>query len=74
MTIQIYGREACPYCTRLVDLLKSKNVDFHYSDFYSETDSHQQMIRSKTKATTFPIVLINNVYVGGFDNISTILT
>lgn len=67
--VEIYTREFCPYCSRALALLKSKNVKF--TEFKAGTDAakKQEMIKRSEGARTFPQIFIDDTHIGGCDDI-----
>jgi len=64
MSFIVYGKDGCPYCTKVVQLLQMKELrhveyklgrDFTKDEFYSEFG----------EGSTFPQVVVNNTKLGG---------
>ena len=64
MNFTVYSKEGCPYCTRIIEILKLKNFnfveykldqDFNRFEFYEEFGGN----------ATFPQVTINGQKMGG---------
>ena len=64
MIFTVYSKEGCPYCTRIIEILKLKNFNFveykldqHFNrfEFYEEFGGN----------ATFPQVTINGQKMGG---------
>lgn len=66
--VEIYTRDFCGYCTRAKALLKSKGVDFIEHDD-SKPETRREMIQRSQGGYTYPQILINDVPVGGSDDI-----
>ena len=74
MKIEIFGKENCSFCTSAKTLLETKQVQFEYMDFFNlseETQTHIQTTRAPT-ARTFPMIFIDDTYIGGFNNLKSI--
>ncbi len=59
----IIGRSSCPYCTKAVDLLSSKQIECIFLDY----DKAQHILNDYKdfhKQKTVPIVLENNLITG----------
>lgn len=73
--IEIYTTQSCPYCHKAKRLLKSLNLDFVETDV---TDSFEQMQDnlskrfSKNDISTVPQIIINDKYVGGYDDLEAL--
>lgn len=75
MKIEIIGKPNCPYCIDTKTLMKIKKLDYKYTEFQDLDPTEQtQVLEVKApNARTFPIIFIDNVYVGGFTDINAIL-
>lgn len=76
MDITIYGKKNCQYCDKAKALLDIKGIEYAYFDFF-ELDSDEQnniLTERAIGAKSYPIILIDGAYVGGFDNINAILS
>lgn len=64
----IYTTEFCSYCVTAKKLLEKKGV--HYSEIRIDTDPAQrdEMIK-KTNRYTVPQIFINDIHVGGCDDL-----
>jgi len=70
MNIKIYGKENCSYCTQAKSLLESYNLDYQY--FSLGTDlTVEELIESFPTAKTVPIVVVNNKWIGGYNELET---
>lgn len=67
-TIEIYTRPGCGYCIHAKRLLASKGLTFSEYDVY-QNPQHLSDMRSRTQGRTYPQVLINNISVGGFEEL-----
>lgn len=65
--IIIYTRQFCPYCSRAVSLLKSKNVEFNEIDAGMNADRKAEMVERSGGGRTFPQIFIGDTHVGGCD-------
>lgn len=67
--IKIYSSPNCTYCEQAKALLKMKNLEF--KEYVIETSDERMQLKVKfPNARTFPLVLINNVHIGGYTNLS----
>ena len=68
-SVVIYTREFCGYCARAKSLLQSKGVDFVEHNATYSPDMRQEMIAKSNGGVTFPQIFINEVHVGGCDDL-----
>ena len=66
--VTIYTRQFCPYCTRAVSLLKSKNVNFNEIDAGMDAQKKAEMVERSGGRRTFPQIFIGDKHVGGCDD------
>ena len=66
-TVTIYTRSFCPYCTRAVSLLKSKDVSFEQIDAGMNAERKREMVQRANGARTFPQIFIGDDHIGGCD-------
>ncbi|MEQ3648417.1 glutaredoxin 3 [Hyphomonas sp.] len=66
--VTIYTRQFCPYCTRAVSLLKSKNVNFNEIDAGMDVQKKAEMVERSGGGRTFPQIFIGEKHVGGCDD------
>ena len=67
--IEIYTTMACPFCTRAVSLLSSKNIDFEKIDVTLSAAKRQAMRFRANGQTSVPQIFINNNHIGGCDDL-----
>lgn len=69
--ITVYTTNYCPYCVRAKDLLKRKGASF--SEVNVEDDAEREkMITLAGGRRTVPQIFINDVHVGGFDDLNAL--
>ena len=66
--VTIYTRQFCPYCTRAVSLLKSKNVNFNEIDAGMDAQKKAEMVERSGGGRTFPQIFIGDKHIGGCDD------
>ena len=66
--VTIYTRQFCPYCTRAVSLLKSKNINFNEIDAGMDVQKKAEMVERSGGGRTFPQIFIGEKHVGGCDD------
>ena len=68
-SVVIYTRQFCGYCTAAKKLLESKGVTFQEHDATQAPEVRQQMIERSNGGRTFPQIFINDIHVGGCDDL-----
>ena len=64
MNFTVYSKEGCPYCTRIVEILKLKN--FNYVEYKLDEDFNRfEFYEEFGGNATFPQVTINGQKMGG---------
>ena len=70
--IDIYTSRSCPYCVRAKTLLRSKGVAFNEL----EVDGNPELIAESVKRSdgmrTVPQIFIENLHVGGYDDLNAL--
>lgn len=68
MKIEIYTKDNCGYCVRAKSLLTTKNVPF--TQYHIGKDvTRDEVIAKFPHVRTVPIVLIDDVFLGGFTDL-----
>ena len=67
--VEIYTREFCPYCVRAIQLLDSKGVSYTHIDAGMDPEKKAEMVKRSEGARTFPQIFINDMHVGGCDEL-----
>lgn len=67
--VEIYTTMACPFCTRAVNLLSAKNIDFEKIDVTLSTAKRQAMRIRTNGQTSVPQIFINDDHIGGCDDL-----
>ncbi len=67
--VTVYSGPDCPYCTKAKALLQKKNVD--YEEFNVKEHEHLlfEMLQRTGGAKTIPQIFIDDVHVGGCDDL-----
>ena len=66
--VTIYSSKYCPFCTRAKQLLSSKGVDFNEINVDGNNKLRQEMTK-KAGRTSVPQIWINELHVGGCDDL-----
>jgi glutaredoxin-like YruB-family protein len=64
--VKIYSTPTCPYCVRVKEYLKQKNVDFQNIDVSSDRSFLDEMVKL-TGQMGVPVIIIDENVVVGFD-------
>jgi len=65
--VLVYSTRKCPFCTRAIDLLETKNVGFNEIRIDEDTDKRSEM-EARSGQTSVPQIFIGDVHVGGCDD------
>lgn len=69
MTIEIYSKDWCPYCSKAKSLLKSKQLEYQEIDITSDVALEEIMIQRSNRRTV-PQIFIRGQSVGGYDDLA----
>lgn len=64
--IKVYTTDACPWCVKVKNYLKSKNIDFLELNVQDDMNAREEMV-SKSKQMGVPVLDINGSIIIGFD-------
>lgn len=67
--VEIYTKFACPYCVRAKYLLDEKGVVYHEHDVTMGGARRDEMLARAPGARTVPQIFINDVAIGGSDDL-----
>ena len=67
--VEIYTKFACPFCVRAKALLDSKGVAYTEYDVSGGGAKRQEMVERAPGARTVPQIFINDVAIGGSDDL-----
>ncbi|MDE1915595.1 MAG: glutaredoxin 3 [Sphingomonadales bacterium] len=67
--VEIYTQWGCGYCVRAKGLLDSKGVAYTEYDTTMDTGLRREMVARKPDARTVPQIFIDDVAVGGCDDL-----
>jgi glutaredoxin 3 len=70
--VEIYTQWGCPYCVRAKALLDSKGVTYTEIDVTMDTKKRAEMAERKPGARTVPQIFVDNVALGGSDDIAAL--
>ena len=67
--VEIYTKVYCPYCTHALALLKNKSADYNEIKIDGDMAMRSTMIERSNGGYTVPQIFINDVLVGGCDEL-----
>ena len=67
--VTVYMRDFCPYCTRAIKLLKSKDAALTIINAGMDAQKKQEMIQRSNGGRTFPQIFVGDRHVGGCDDL-----
>ncbi|RAM48728.1 MAG: glutaredoxin 3 [Hapalosiphonaceae cyanobacterium JJU2] len=67
--VEIYTWRTCPFCIRAKSLLKKKGVNFTEYSIDGDEAARDKMAQRANGRRSLPQIFINNVHVGGCDDI-----
>jgi len=67
--VEIYTKAYCPYCTHALALLKNKSADYNEIKIDGDMAMRSAMIERSNGGYTVPQIFINDVLVGGCDEL-----
>ncbi len=70
--VEIYTWQYCPFCIRAKSLLKKKNINFKEYKIDGDEDSRALMTERADGRKTLPQIFIDNVGIGGCDELYTL--
>jgi glutaredoxin len=72
MNVEIYTKPDCVYCTKLKNLLSSRNTN--YVEYKLNEDFTTTQLKEKfPHAKTFPVVIVDGFMIGGFTEYSNMV-
>lgn len=67
--VEIYTTQVCPYCVRAKELLQRKGVTPVELRVDNDDDLREQMLKRAQGRRTVPQIFIDNIHVGGCDDL-----
>ena len=68
MTVEIWGKDNCVFCTKAKTLVESKGLEYVYKKL-GEDFTREQVFEEFPSARTFPQIKIDNVAIGGYQEL-----
>ena len=66
MTVEIWGKDACPSCKSARQFCRGRNLDFDYKILGTDF-TREQVFEEFPNARTFPQIKVNGEAVGGYE-------
>ena len=70
--IIVYTSNNCSYCVRAKKLLEQKGLSYEEINIQIQTDQREEMISKSNGKRTVPQIFINEVHIGGFQELNKI--
>lgn len=64
--VKVYSTDSCPWCVKVKQYLKSKNVEFEDLNVQTNMEAREDMLK-KSKQMGVPVLDINGTIIVGFD-------
>ena len=73
--VVVYIKEGCPYCINAEALLKSRSIKYKRIVYANLTDRQKNNVMKKIGSDYrfYPKILVNNVFIGGYDDLKKML-
>ena len=66
--IQIYGKPACPSCTKAKQFCESNQLKYEYKSLGTDY-TREELLEQFPTARTVPQIIINSQKIGGYENL-----
>jgi glutaredoxin 3 len=70
--VEIYTKALCGFCHRAKHLLSSKGIEFTEYDISMGGEKRDEMLARKPDARTVPQIFIDDVAIGGSDDLAAL--
>ena len=70
----VWSKDQCPYCVQAKALLESRGIEYEERNIMHSTYTKEQLLEAVPTARTLPQIFLDEVYVGGFNELRTKLT
>lgn len=68
MTVEIWGKENCPYCTKAKAFVEQRNLSYVYKQMDKDF-TREEVLSEFPQARTFPQIKVGGNAVGGYDQL-----
>lgn len=65
----VWSKNDCPYCVQAKNLLQLKGIEFEERNITQGTWTKEQLLESVPNARTLPQIFVDDVFVGGFNEL-----
>ena len=72
--IIVYTSDYCSYCVQAKKLLQNKGFDFDELNIHNDDSLRNEMLEKSNGMRTVPQIFINNLHVGGYTELATLVT
>jgi glutaredoxin 3 len=69
MKAVVWSKDNCPYCVQAKNLLQLKGIQYEERNITQGTWTKEQLLESVPNARAVPQILIDDVLVGGFNEL-----
>lgn len=69
----VWSKDACPYCDQAKNLLKLKGVEIEERNIMQGTWTKEQLLEAVPNARAVPQIIIDDVLIGGFNELKKFL-
>ena len=66
--IQIYGKPACPSCTKAKQFCESRQLKYEYKSLGTDY-TREELLEQFPTARTVPQIIIDSQKIGGYENL-----
>lgn len=70
MNVLIYTKPDCPYCTSAKTLLSTKGIGYTEMKL-NEDFTREFLLENYPTAKTFPVIVLDGFYIGGYEQLKT---
>lgn len=67
--IEIWGKQACPSCTKAKQFCEIRSFEFEYKELGKDFE-REQVFEVFPEARTFPQIIVNGEKIGGFEELT----
>jgi len=68
--IQMYTTAVCPFCIAAKNLFKSRGLEWQEIRIDTDPERMREMLDRSSGRRTVPQIFINDIHVGGFDDLA----
>ena len=72
MKIEMYSKKNCSYCSSARKILSENNIEFTEYKL-TEDFTREQLLEKVPLAKTYPVILVDNNFIGGFSDLKQLL-